>query len=110
MPRWTKIIEEFEKNYDNFLKLVDPVLLDSLKERRAIILEKWDFLKKDMVQKHKSNIPQEKLPELEAAHEKVVNDLQEWLDKAEKFLNRMASDNVLFSDEEILELQVYNLS
>lgn len=109
MPRWQKIIEEFEKNYENFLKLVDPVLLDSLKERRAIILARWNGLSNDMVQKHKANIPEDKIPELEAAHEKVVDDLKDWLEKAEHFLNRMTADNVLFSDEEILELQVRRL-
>ncbi|XP_035715809.1 dystrophin isoform X4 [Folsomia candida] len=108
MPRWQKIIEEFEKNYENFLKLVDPVLLDSLKERRAIILARWNGLSNDMVQKHKANIPEDKIPELEAAHEKVVDDLKDWLEKAEHFLNRMTADNVLFSDEEILELQALN--
>lgn len=107
MPRWTKIIEEFEKNYENFLKLVDPVLLDALKERRAVILKKWDFLAKDIVQKHKDNVPEDKIPELEAAHEQVVDDLKDWLDKAEKFLNRMTADNVLFTDDEIVELQVH---
>ena len=109
MPRWTKIVEEFEKNYEQFLKLVDPVLLDSLKERRAIILQKWDFLSHDMINTQKNNIPQEAISELEKAHEKIVGDLEEWLDKAEKFLNRMTDDNVQFSDEEIVELQVTSL-
>lgn len=61
-----------------------------------------------MVQKHKNNIPEANIPELETAHKNVVDDLKDWLDKAEKFLNRMTADNVLFNDDEILELQALN--
>jgi len=106
MPRWSKIIEEFDRNYDNFLKLVDPVLLDSLKERREFILKKWNIVSEDMVKKHKENISEEDIPMLEEDHKEVVDDLQDWLEKAEVFLNRMTGDTVLFTDDEIMELQV----
>lgn len=108
LPRWTQIVAEFEKNYENFLKLVDPVLLDSLKERRAVILAKWDFLSQDMINRHKTNISPEQIPELEGAHEQVVKDLDGWLEKAENFLSRMTADNVMFTDDEISELQALN--
>jgi hypothetical protein len=108
MPRWSKIIEEFDKNYDNFLKLVDPVLLDSLKERRATILEKWNIVSEDMVKRYKENISEDQIPLLESTHKEVVDDLKEWLEKAETFLNRMTGDTVLFTDDEIMELQVCN--
>jgi len=51
-------------------------------------------------------VTEENIPELLRSHEKVVDDLKDWLDKAESFLNRMTAENILFSDDEIMELQV----
>lgn len=106
LPRWSKIVEEFEQNYDAFLKLVDPVLLDSLKERRQIILKKWDTLSNQVVKMHRENLALKDLDEVEVKQRGIVGELDEWLVKAESFLGKLSGDNVVFNDEEIFELQV----
>lgn len=99
-------MEEFEQNYDTFLKLVDPVLLDSLKERRQIILKKWDVLSNQVVKMHRENLSLKDLDEAEAKQRGIVGELDEWLVKAEAFLGKLSGENVVFNDEEIFELQV----
>lgn len=99
-------MEEFDQNYDTFLKLVDPVLLDSLKERRQIILKKWDLLSQQVVKMHKDNLALKDMDEVETKQRGIVGELDGWLVKAEAFLGRLAGDNVVFTDDEIFELQV----
>ena len=106
MPRWTSIIDDFDKNYANFLKLVDPVLLDSLKERRTLILQKWNLTSHEVVKRFEKKLKGVSIPDLESKQQKLVKDLEEWIDKAENFLSKVSSETLMFSDDEIMELQV----
>jgi len=59
-----------------------------------------------IVDQHKDMVPPSIIPQLEQSQKKVVNDLESWMDKAEQFLQKMSTDGVLFTDDEIIELQV----
>lgn len=99
-------MESFSSNYEMFLKLVDPVLLDSLKERRTLILDRWELISHDIVRRHEEALKGVSDTELEIEVERDKTELDSWLTKAENFLAKMSTEAVLFSNEEMQELQV----
>ncbi|CAL8109930.1 unnamed protein product [Orchesella dallaii] len=108
LPRWSKIAEEFEQNYETFLKLVDPVLLDALKDRRTVMLKKWNLLSHQLVKMQKDNLQLTDVNEVEIKHSGTVGELDEWLVKAENFLSKLSGESNIFNDDEIIELQALN--
>jgi len=73
-----------------------------------LILERWDLISHDIVRRHEEGLKDVSVPQLEVEVEKEKTELESWLTKAEDFLAKMSSEAVLFSDEEMQELQVRN--
>jgi len=71
-------------------------------------LERWDLISHEIVRRHEQGLKEVSVPDLEIQIGRSRAELEDWISKAEGFLTKMTSEGVMFSDEEMKELQVRN--
>lgn len=98
-----QILNNLTEDYNAFLKLVDPVLLDSLKERRQEIIDKWGQVNNKLINSHREKLKGSSMKDLEQKNESTMKDLESWIANVEDFMSKEQNG---FNDDQIVELQV----
>ena len=75
-----------EKNYADLIKILDPVLLDSLVERKGLLTKEVNEIMVDTVSKHENYLQTCDKDQLRSSREALVAEIDSWLTEAEEKL------------------------